>query len=72
MKSATPAICRWVCVTILLSSGVLGASAREIHVAKSGDDAGSGSQDRPYLTIAKASEDRATRGSDHSPRRNLS
>jgi hypothetical protein len=31
-------------------------SAREIHVAKSGDDAASGGADTPYLTISRAAE----------------
>ena len=56
MRLTAPAICRWTCLAMLLFSGALDASAREIHVAKTGDDSGSGSQERPYLTITKASE----------------
>jgi len=40
------------CVAVAL--GGEGVSAREVHVAKTGDDAGSGSRARPYLTISKA------------------
>ena len=41
-------------ILILLSS--IPVFAREIHVAKSGDDAASGGADSPYLTISRASE----------------
>ena len=56
MRLTTPTISRLACFATLLFSGALCASAREIHVAKTGDDSGNGSQERPYLTIAKASE----------------
>ena len=56
MTLITPTISRLACLTTLLYASALCASAREIHVAKTGDNAGDGSQERPYLTIAKASE----------------
>ena len=56
MTLTTPTIFRLACLATLLYASALCASAREIHVAKTGDDAGDGSQERPYLTIAKASE----------------
>ncbi|MBE3096258.1 MAG: DUF1565 domain-containing protein, partial [Planctomycetes bacterium] len=34
--------------------GAAAVSAREIHVAKMGDDAAAGDQARPYLTLSKA------------------
>ncbi|MHB9067717.1 MAG: hypothetical protein ACYC4B_28380, partial [Pirellulaceae bacterium] len=57
MRLATPTISRRTCiVTLLLYWCALGASAGEIHVAKTGDDSGDGSCGKPYLTIAKAVE----------------
>ncbi|MHB0954929.1 MAG: right-handed parallel beta-helix repeat-containing protein [Pirellulaceae bacterium] len=57
MRLATPTISRWTCIaTLLLYWCAFGASAGEIHVAKTGDDSGDGSCGKPYLTIAKAVE----------------
>lgn len=39
---------------IIIGSGSPDASGREIHVAKTGSDSGSGHQANPYLTISKA------------------
>jgi len=43
-----------VCITIVC--GAEGLFAREIHVAKTGSDSGSGSRGAPYLTIGKAAQ----------------
>ncbi|MHB8970123.1 MAG: right-handed parallel beta-helix repeat-containing protein [Pirellulaceae bacterium] len=56
MKRTMLTIFRWTCYATLLFSGALCVSARELHVAKTGDESGDGSHERPYLTIAKASE----------------
>ena len=40
------------CLVVLFGAGSVWA--REIHVAKTGDDAGAGDRARPYLTISKA------------------
>jgi hypothetical protein len=56
MRLTTQVICRLACVAMLLYASALCASAREIHVAKTGDDTGEGRPDKPYLTIAKAAE----------------
>jgi hypothetical protein len=44
--------CLRVSLVVLLAAG--GVSAREIHVAKTGDDGALGDRGRPYLTIGKA------------------
>ena len=43
------------CIAVALAANSI-ASAREIHVAKSGSNANSGSSESPYLMIGKAAE----------------
>ena len=40
--------------TALIVLGASGLTAREIHVAKTGSDSGSGDRGSPYITINKA------------------
>lgn len=48
-------ITAWACIGVILAAVSI-ASAREIHVAKTGSDANSGSPQSPYLTIGKSAE----------------
>jgi hypothetical protein len=56
MRIMTPALWRLTWAATLLCGSALGATAREIHVAMSGNDSGNGSPENPLLTIGKASE----------------
>jgi hypothetical protein len=56
MRFATLSTFRAVCVAMAWFLGTMCASAREIHVAKNGNDSNSGSAQQPYLTIGQASQ----------------